>query len=34
MRERVTLLGGEFELLSEAGRGVTIRVELPVAGER
>lgn len=34
MRERVTLLGGGFELLSEAGRGVTIRVELPVPGEQ
>jgi two-component system, NarL family, sensor histidine kinase UhpB len=31
MRERVTLLGGRFELLSEPGQGVTIRVELPVA---
>ncbi len=29
MRERVMLLGGQFELLSEAGRGVTIRVEIP-----
>jgi len=30
MRERVALLDGQFELLSEPGRGVTIRVELPV----
>lgn len=30
MRERVALLGGGFELLSELGHGVTIRVELPV----
>ncbi len=34
MRERVGLLGGRFELLSEPGRGVTIRVELPVPEER
>lgn len=33
MRERVALLGGHFELLSESGRGVTIRVELPVREE-
>jgi two-component system, NarL family, sensor histidine kinase UhpB len=33
MRERVGLLGGSFELLSEPGRGVTIRVELPVHKE-
>ncbi len=33
MRERVGLLGGRFELLSEPGRGVTIRVELPVSKE-
>jgi two-component system sensor histidine kinase UhpB len=31
MRERVALLGGRFELLSEPGQGVTIRVEIPVA---
>jgi len=30
MRERVALLGGRFELLSQPGRGVTIRVELPI----
>lgn len=30
MRERVALLGGEFELLSPPGAGVTIRIELPV----
>jgi len=29
MRERVGLLGGDFELLSDAGRGTTIRVEIP-----
>jgi signal transduction histidine kinase len=34
MRERTGLLGGRFELLSEPGQGVTIRVELPVPGER
>ena len=34
MRERVTLLGGRFELLSEPGQGVTIRVELPVREEQ
>jgi signal transduction histidine kinase len=33
MRERIALLGGRFELLSEPGRGVTIRVELPVRGD-
>jgi signal transduction histidine kinase len=31
MRERATQAGGSFELLSEPGRGVTIRVEIPVA---
>jgi signal transduction histidine kinase len=30
MRERVTLLGGHFELLSAPGEGVTIRVDIPV----
>jgi two-component system sensor histidine kinase UhpB len=30
IRERVGLLGGRFELLSAAGRGVTIRVDLPL----
>jgi signal transduction histidine kinase len=30
MRERVHLLGGSFTLLSTPGRGVTIRIELPV----
>ncbi len=34
MRERATLLGGSFELLSEPGRGVAIRVEMPVSEER
>ena len=35
MRERVSLLGGRFELHSEPGRGTTIeaRVELPETGE-
>jgi signal transduction histidine kinase len=33
MRERVALLGGDFELLSRPGQGVTIRIELPVRGE-
>lgn len=33
MRERVALLGGQFELLSEPGRGVTIRVEIPLVQE-
>jgi two-component system, NarL family, sensor histidine kinase UhpB len=33
MRERVALLGGSFQLLSEAGQGVTIRAELPVSKE-
>jgi two-component system, NarL family, sensor histidine kinase UhpB len=33
MRERATLLGGRFELLSAPGQGVTIRIELPVRGE-
>jgi len=32
MRERVALLHGSFELLSERGRGLTIRVELPASG--
>ncbi len=32
MRERASLLGGSFELLSAPGQGVTIRVELPLAG--
>jgi signal transduction histidine kinase len=30
MRERVGLLGGRFELLSAAGQGVTIRVDIPL----
>jgi two-component system sensor histidine kinase UhpB len=29
MRERVTLLRGRFELLSQPGRGTTVRVEIP-----
>lgn len=29
MRERVTLLGGRFEVLSQPGQGVTIRAEVP-----
>src|SRR5690606_3512420 len=29
MRERVALLGGQLELLSAPGQGVTIRVEIP-----
>lgn len=33
MRERVGLLGGQFELLSEAGQGVTIRAEIPLRKE-
>src|SRR5690606_25088983 len=33
MRERVALLGGQFELLSGPGRGVTIRVEIPLDRE-
>lgn len=33
MRERVALLGGRMELLSQPGRGVTIRVEIPVRQE-
>jgi two-component system sensor histidine kinase UhpB len=32
MRERAMLLGGSFELLSEAGQGVTIHVEIPLTG--
>jgi two-component system sensor histidine kinase UhpB len=33
MRERATLLGGQFALLSAPGRGVTIRVEIPLDQE-
>lgn len=33
MRERVGLLGGQFELLSTPGQGVTIRIEIPVREE-
>ncbi|HWL61365.1 MAG TPA: sensor histidine kinase [Steroidobacteraceae bacterium] len=33
MRERVALLGGQFELLSAPGQGVTIRIEIPVREE-
>jgi signal transduction histidine kinase len=33
MRERVRLLGGRFELLSEPGQGVTIRAEIPLRKE-
>jgi signal transduction histidine kinase len=32
MRERVELLGGEFQLDTERGRGTTIRVRLPLPG--
>jgi signal transduction histidine kinase len=32
MRERVQLLGGRFELLSQAGQGATIRILLPGSG--
>lgn len=34
MRERVAMLGGQFELLSTPGRGVTIRVMLPLQPPR
>jgi signal transduction histidine kinase len=30
IRERVSLLGGRFELLSAAGQGVTIRIDIPL----
>jgi len=33
MRERAVVLGGSFQLLSETGRGVTIHVEIPLAGK-
>ncbi|MDQ2640595.1 MAG: sensor histidine kinase [Pseudomonadota bacterium] len=33
MRERAALLGGQFELLSAPGQGVTIRIEFPVREE-
>ena len=33
MRERVGLLGGQFELLSAQEQGVTIRIEIPVREE-
>lgn len=33
MRERVTLLGGRFTLLSSPGQGVTIQVEIPPGQE-
>lgn len=33
MRERVGLLGGQFDLLSAPGQGVTIRIEIPVREE-
>lgn len=33
MRERVTLLGGRFTLLSSPGQGVTIQVEIPLEQE-
>ncbi len=32
MRQRVESLGGEFQVLSEIGRGTTIRVRLPLVG--
>ena len=32
MRERTSLVGGRLQLLSQPGRGVTIRVEIPLAG--
>ncbi|MFO1504403.1 MAG: sensor histidine kinase [Steroidobacteraceae bacterium] len=31
MRERVALLGGHFEVLSQPGKGTTIRAEIPTA---
>jgi signal transduction histidine kinase len=33
MRERVALLNGRFELLSDPGQGVTIRAEMPCPKE-
>ncbi|MEO8314413.1 MAG: sensor histidine kinase [Pseudomonadota bacterium] len=33
MRERAVILGGSFELLSEAGQGVTIHVQIPLTGK-
>jgi signal transduction histidine kinase len=33
MRERAAMLGGRMDLLSEPGRGVTIRVEIPARQE-
>jgi signal transduction histidine kinase len=33
MRERVAVLDGTMELLSAPGRGVTIRVEVPLSKE-
>lgn len=33
MRERIELLRGRFELLTEPGKGTTVRVEIPLAGK-
>jgi signal transduction histidine kinase len=31
MRERAMLLGGEFTIAGEPGRGTTVRVRIPIA---
>ena len=33
MEERVTHLGGRFQLQSEPGHGAQLRIEIPLAGQ-
>jgi signal transduction histidine kinase len=34
MEERITLLGGRFDVRSEPGKGTMVWAEIPLAGEK